>query len=88
MHLSHSLARGNLEVDIDKYHNFIPVCLLGPTVFEEMQCQNNTDNQIMMNEGNKCLPPTLINLPPHRGVGAKKMLSASLRVHVLSNIFA
>ena len=56
MHLSHSL-----EVDIDKYH-LIPVCLLifGITVFEKkMQCLN-TDNQIMMNEGNKCFPPSLI----------------------------
>ena len=26
-----------------------------------------TDNQIMMNESNKCLPPSVITLPPHRG---------------------
>ena len=65
MHLSHSLARWSLEVNIDKYHHLISVCLLGLTVFEKMQCQNNTDNQIIMNEGNKCLPPSLITLPPH-----------------------
>ena len=40
---------------IDKYHHLIPLCLLGLNVFEIMQCQNNTDKQIMMNEGKKCL---------------------------------
>ena len=67
MHLSHSLARWSLEVDIDKYHHLIPVFLLGLTVFEKIQCQNNKDEQIMMNEGKKCLPPSVITLPPHRG---------------------
>ena len=78
MHLSHSLARWSLEVDIDKYHHLIPVCLLGLTVFEKMQCQNNTDNQIMMNEGNKCLPPSVITLPPHRGGGAKVLRGCNI----------
>ena len=42
-----------MEVDIDKYHHLIPVCLSGLTVFEKkMQCENNQDKQIMMNEGN------------------------------------
>ena len=45
---------------------------MGLTVFEKMQCQNNTDKQIMMNEGNKCLPPSFITLPTHRGGGGKK----------------
>ena len=67
MHLSHSLARWSLEVDIDKYHHLIPVCLLGLTVFEKMQCQINRDIQIMMNKCNKCLPLSVITLPPHRG---------------------
>ena len=49
MHLSHSLA-----IDIDRYPHLIPVCLLGFTVFEKMQYQNKTDNQIIMNEGIKC----------------------------------
>ena len=62
MHLSHSLARWSLEVDIDKYHDLILVCLLGLTVFEKMQCQNITDKQIMMNEGNKYLPSSVITL--------------------------
>ena len=71
MHLSHSLARWIQEVNIDKYHNLNPECLLGLTVFEKMQCQNNTDNQIMINEGNKLLSPSFITWPPHRGGGGK-----------------
>ena len=81
-HASHSLARWSLEVDIDKYHNLIPVCLLGLTVFEKMQWQNNTDNQVMMNEGNKCFSPLCYNFSPtQRGakilLGGEKKLRAS-----------
>ena len=65
--LSQSWARWTLEVDIDEYHHLIPVCLLGLTVLEKMQCQNNTDNQIIVNESNKCFPPSVLTLPPHRG---------------------
>ena len=86
MHLSHILARWSLEVVIDKYNHFIPVCLLGLNVSEKMQCQNNTDNQIMMNEGNKCLSHSLITLPPHRGreggdfTGKGKKMRAALNI--------
>ena len=81
MHLSHSLVRWILEVDIDKYHHLIPVCLLGLTVFEKIQCPNNTDKQIMMNEGDKCLPPFCYTFAPtQKGAkvlqGAKKILAS------------
>ena len=66
-----NLARWSLEVDIDKYHDLIPVFCLGLTVFGKIQCQNNTDKQIMMNEGNTCLPPSVITFPPHSSEGGK-----------------
>ena len=72
-----------MEVDIDKYHLLIPVCLLGLTVLEKVQCQTNTDNQIMMNEGNKCLLPSVINLPPHRGEGAKFFCALRAEIDIL-----
>ena len=75
--------RWSLEVDIDKYHHLIPVCLLGLAVFEKMQCQNNTNNQIMMNEDNKCLPPSVMNYDFAPSEGGKKKLHAS---HAASNI--
>ena len=59
---------------------------MGLTVFEKMECQNNTDNQIMMNEGNKCLSHSLITLPPHRGreggdfTGKGKKMRAALNI--------
>ena len=34
-----------------------------------MQCQNNTVNQIMMNEGKKCCPPSQIICPHTEGGG-------------------
>ena len=40
---------------------------MGITVFDKMHCQNNTDKKIMMNEGNKRLPPSVITFHPYRG---------------------
>ena len=40
---------------------------IGTHSLKKMQWQNNTDNQIIINEGNKCLPPSVKTLPPRRG---------------------
>ena len=40
---------------------------IGTHSLKKMQWQNNTDNQIIITEGNKCLPPSVKTLPPRRG---------------------
>ena len=67
----------SLEVDIDKYHHLISCMFIATHCFQKMQCQNNTDNKIMMNEGNKYFHPLCYNFAPtQRGAknlhGAKK----------------
>ena len=60
----------SLEVDIDKYHHLIPVCLLGLPVFEKCNT-NNTDNQIMLNDIDKYSLLFCYNLAPTQR-GAKR----------------
>ena len=50
-------------------------------------------NQIMMNEGNKCLPPSIITLPPHRGTakivqGGKKMCALRAQLEIFGPTLA
>ena len=64
-----------------EYHHLIPVCLLGLTVVEKMQRQNNTDNQIMIN----VCPPLLLLCPHTEGGknltgGAKKLRAPQLEI--------
>ena len=60
--------------DINKYHYLIPVCLLGLTVFKKC----NSNNQFMMNEGNKCLPSSVATFP-HTAGGQKSYRGGEIR---------